>query len=269
MPQEEIQDENVEPEFPHEKLASLDEKISNMRWVVPVLPDQELECLLKVSIELSRKGLDTRSEACQRFFREGLTTSFKKILTDDAVSSWKPNIHLCINQNCLRLVELCVIKLPHDWFPLLDLLAMVFNPNNKFHTYNASRQSETAGPTANLSEEELFARPANDFRTARGWLVDLINKFGELGGFQSLLERFQTGKNLSVAIVHALIKPFGLCYEYLTTHTINKYLLPVLVSLGVKKKILMVLNMFFFCAGNDTFNSRQTHGRGAEARGQE
>lgn len=76
-------------------------------------------------------GLDVHSEACQRFFREGLTISFTKILTDDAVNSWKFNIHHCIYQNCERLVELCVVKLSQDWFPLLDLLAMVFNPNNK------------------------------------------------------------------------------------------------------------------------------------------
>ncbi|XP_022918953.1 ubiquitin carboxyl-terminal hydrolase 9X [Onthophagus taurus] len=227
-PFEEAPDDGIEPDFPHDKLQTLDEKISNVRWVVPVLPDQELECLLKASIELSRRGLDTRSEACQRFFQEGLTISFTKILTDDAVSSWKPNIHACINQNCVRLVELCVIKLPHDWFPLLDLLAMVFNPNNKFHTFNASRSSETAGLGSNLSEEELYARPLNDLRTTRGWLVDLINKFGELGGFKLLLERFQSGKSLSVAVVNALLRPFGLSYEYLTPHTINKYILPIL-----------------------------------------
>lgn len=45
-----------EPEFPHAKLASLDEKISNLRWVVPVLPEQELECLLQASIDLAKKG---------------------------------------------------------------------------------------------------------------------------------------------------------------------------------------------------------------------
>lgn len=39
-------------------------------------------------------GLDTRSEACQRFFREGLTISFTKILTDEAVSGWKYEIHV-------------------------------------------------------------------------------------------------------------------------------------------------------------------------------
>ena len=39
-------------------------------------------------------GVDTRSEPCQRFFRDGLTTSFTKILTDDAVSGWKFEIHV-------------------------------------------------------------------------------------------------------------------------------------------------------------------------------
>lgn len=227
---DDVQEENCEPEFPKDKLASLDEKISNLRWVVPVLADQELECLLKVSIDLAKKNLDTRSEACQRFFRDGLTVSFTKILTDDAVSSWKPNIHGCIYQNCLKLVELCVAKLAFDWFPLLDLLAMVLNPNNKFHSFNCSRQSESAGPLSSLTEEELFARPSSDPRNPRGWLVDLVNKFGELGGFQILLDRFQSGKNLTVSVVFALLRPFGLCYEYLTSHTIHKYILPILVS---------------------------------------
>lgn len=226
-----VQDDKEEPDFPKDKLATLDDKISNLRWVVPVLPDQELEILLKASIDLAKKNLDTKSEACQRFFREGLTVSFTKILTDDAVSSWKSNIHVCIYKNCLKLIELCVAKLSHDWFPLLELLAMVLNPNNKFHTFNSSRQSETAGAGCNLSEEELFARPSSDPRNPRGWLVDLINRFGELGGFQKLLERFQNGKNLNVSVVYALLTPFGFCYEFLTPHTIHKYVLPILVSI--------------------------------------
>jgi ubiquitin carboxyl-terminal hydrolase 9/24 len=47
-----------EPEFPHAKLATLDEKISSPRWVVPVLPDQELECLMQAAINLCRTGND-------------------------------------------------------------------------------------------------------------------------------------------------------------------------------------------------------------------
>ncbi|RZF45226.1 hypothetical protein LSTR_LSTR012649 [Laodelphax striatellus] len=199
-----------EPEFPHAKLVTLDEKISSTRWVVPVLPEQELEVLINAAIHL-----------------EGLTISFTKILTDDAVNSWKYNIHSCILNNCSRLVELDVVKLNQDWFPLLDLLAMVFNPNNKTSSYNASRQSESVPLASNLADEELYARPPPDARSPRGWLVDLINKFGSLDGFQILLERFQTGKNLTIPVIYALLRPFGLCYELLTVHTVTKYFMPI------------------------------------------
>lgn len=42
--------------FPETKLRSLIAKISSPRWVVPVLPDQELECLLNYAIELTKAG---------------------------------------------------------------------------------------------------------------------------------------------------------------------------------------------------------------------
>lgn len=42
--------------FPEAKLRMLIAKISNPRWVVPVLPDQELECLLNYAIELTKAG---------------------------------------------------------------------------------------------------------------------------------------------------------------------------------------------------------------------
>lgn len=99
----------------------------------------------------------------------------------------------------------------------------------RFHTFNATRPSDSVPAGVALSEEELFARPSSDSRAPRGWLVDLINRFGVLGGFQALLERFQTGKNLTLSVVYALIRPFGLCYEYLTVHTVTKFLMPVLV----------------------------------------
>jgi len=38
----------------------------------------------------------------------------------------------------------------------------------------------------------------------QGWLVDLVNHFGALNGFQILLDRFQ--KNLSVPVIAALIR---------------------------------------------------------------
>ncbi|XP_013915738.1 PREDICTED: probable ubiquitin carboxyl-terminal hydrolase FAF-X [Thamnophis sirtalis] len=219
--------EDEEPAFPHTDLAKLDDMINRPRWVVPVLPKGELEVLLEAAIELSKKGLDVKSEACQRFFRDGLTISFTKILTDEAVSGWKFEIHRCIINNTHRLVELCVAKLAQDWFPLLELLAMALNPHCKFHLYNGTRPSETVPAGAQLAEDELYARPP-DPRSPKGWLVDLINKFGTLNGFQILHDRFMSGSALNVQIIAALIKPFGQCYEFLTLHTVKKYFLPII-----------------------------------------
>ena len=75
------------------------------------------------------------------------------------MSSWKPEIHKCILRNSERLLELIVCKLSQDWFPLLDLLAVLFNPNNKFHTFNSNRPPETYSLDTPIADDELFARP--------------------------------------------------------------------------------------------------------------
>ena len=131
--------------FPVQKLNKLDELINNPRWVIPVLPKAELEVLLEASIELAEAGIDHKSVECQRFYKDGLVHSFTKIMTDEAVSSWRLDIHKCILKNCERLVKLCVLKLQDEQFPLLDLLGLVLNPNNKFHVYNANKVSVAFG----------------------------------------------------------------------------------------------------------------------------
>ena len=40
----------------------------------------------------------------------------------------------------------------------------------------------------------------------QGWLVDLVNKFGQLEGFKILLDRFTNGPPLSVPVIAALVK---------------------------------------------------------------
>lgn len=39
-------------------------------------------------------GLDAKSSLCQRFFRDGLTSSFNKVLTDEALLGWKQEIQV-------------------------------------------------------------------------------------------------------------------------------------------------------------------------------
>lgn len=127
--EEEVEEEELG--FPIIKLVNLEEKIHSQRWIVPVLPDQELVSLLNLSIEFCKRGLDINSEGCQKFFRDAMILSFTRILTDDAVNSWKINIQQCIMNNCMKLVELLVLKLDDDTFPSLEILGMLFNPLNK------------------------------------------------------------------------------------------------------------------------------------------
>ena len=49
-------DENGEPIFPNNELASLDEMVNRPKWVIPVLPNGELEVLIDASIKLAKKG---------------------------------------------------------------------------------------------------------------------------------------------------------------------------------------------------------------------
>lgn len=102
--------ETSEPpeDFPLSKLATLDEQLGRPKWVVPVRPGDELEMLLRAAIKLAKEGItynficiikfflgrDQEFEQCQRFYKEGLTTSFVRILTDDAVNTWKADIQV-------------------------------------------------------------------------------------------------------------------------------------------------------------------------------
>ncbi|XP_046853983.1 probable ubiquitin carboxyl-terminal hydrolase FAF-X [Xenia sp. Carnegie-2017] len=219
-----ILDENGCPVFPIEELSRLDEMIGRQKWVVPVLPKCELEILLRTSIKLCRAGLDTKSEQCQRFFREGLTVSFQKILNDDAVHSWKYEIQKCIYNSTKLLIELCVLKLSQDWFVLLDMLALAFNPHCRFHIFNAGRAAMNCGQVAQDGEMEIFATP----RSSKGWLIDFVNHFGMLGGFKLLQERICNGGSLSVSLLAALIRPFGPCAQVLCSGTVKKYFAPVI-----------------------------------------
>lgn len=58
----------------------------------------------------------------------------------------------------------------------------------------------------------------------------MLDRFGSLRGFDILLERFQSRRNLTVPVIYALIRPFGLCIEFLTVHTLFTYFLPIVVS---------------------------------------
>lgn len=96
-----------------------------------------------------------------RFYRDGLTVSFMKILTDEAVNSWKYNIHFCIFNSCAKFMQLCALHLKRDNSYLLELLSVVLDPDNKFNTFNISRQaanSSFVGLAANAKNENSIGQ---------------------------------------------------------------------------------------------------------------
>lgn len=62
--------------------------------------------------------------------------------------------------------------------------------------------------------------------------MDFLNRFGDLGGFEKIFTRILSSETkLTVPVVVALLKPWGLCYEYLTQSTIKKYFTPIIVRI--------------------------------------
>ncbi|CAF1048629.1 unnamed protein product, partial [Didymodactylos carnosus] len=221
-----ICDENGDPKFPLDDLIKLEEQLNQTRWVVPVLSDGELIKCLRAAIKLAKHKLDIKSEPCQRFIRDSLVNSFTKILCDEAVQMWKLEIFKHIYQNSMLFIHLCVLKLEDDCLPLLDVLGMLMNPTCRYHQSNLSRQSDYQLP----DNIEPFA--SSDYRgTQRGWLVDFINRFGVLGGFEKVHSRFistELHPKLTISIVVLLLKPWGLCHDYLTPNTVKKYFFPII-----------------------------------------
>lgn len=103
-----------------------------------------------------------------RFYRDGLTVSFMKILTDEAVNAWKYNIHYCILNSCAKFMQLCALHLKRDNSYLLELLSVVLDPDNKFNTYNISRQATNSSfltLTANAKNENLIGQQSSAIST--------------------------------------------------------------------------------------------------------
>lgn len=217
-----------EPAFPLDILASLDEQLNRPRWVVPVLPKSDLETLLEVSIKLAREGLDVKSEPCQRFFRDGLSLSFVRVLDDDAVNAWNPDIQSYILTNTKLLVELCAVKVDQDWFPLMELLARALNPNCKWNNFNREQKSEWLQKAEAAGTADSLFSCSPDDKEPRGWLCDLINIFGDNGGFEAFHAHLCSGRDaLSVTVIAAQIRPFANCIDYIAEWCVKKFIAPV------------------------------------------
>jgi ubiquitin carboxyl-terminal hydrolase 9/24 len=96
---------------------------------------------------------------------------------------------------------------------------------SRWNLYNGPEPSLTYVQGVDVST--LFARPIDSMKhNMKGRLVDLINIFGQCGGFEKLKKRI-CEREFTVPILAAILKPFGHCYGFITPGVYEECIVPV------------------------------------------
>eukprot|EP00051_Salpingoeca_urceolata_P010816 m.132959 g.132959 ORF g.132959 m.132959 type:complete len:2404 (+) comp16869_c0_seq3:193-7404(+) len=219
--------------FPTKLMASLDAVINIVQWNVPIRQDQALAVCTRAATSLIRAGRGDDPDL-QKYLKTSLPNAYGKLLTDRAVTGWQPSVHTQVRDLLALLCELIVVCLDPDsgQTPLLGLMRLLFSPNTLFHDHNERQPSLSdavvVGPDGSEGEQFATIGPAH---APHGWLVDIYNQFGELGGFDFLVEyiRRQGGEELVPWHLACLVGPFGDGAFLLTPSCCTKYFEPLRV----------------------------------------
>uniref|UniRef100_A0A4W6CTL0 Ubiquitin carboxyl-terminal hydrolase 24 n=1 Tax=Lates calcarifer TaxID=8187 RepID=A0A4W6CTL0_LATCA len=228
-------------EFPTTNLYELESRVFTDHWSIPYKREESLGKCLIASTCLARHGLADADENCKRFMDRCMPEAFKKLLTSSAVHKWGTEIHEGIYNMLMLLVELVAERVKQDPVPvnLMGVLTMAFNPDNEYHFKNRMKACQRNWAEVFGEEANMFAvSPSNTYqKEPHGWLVDLVNRFGELGGFTAIQTKLNT-EEIEIACVSALVQPLGVCAEYLNSSLVQPMLDPV-----IHKMITYVQNL--------------------------
>ncbi|XP_056894156.1 ubiquitin carboxyl-terminal hydrolase 24 isoform X2 [Takifugu flavidus] len=228
-------------EFPTTNLYELESRVFTDHWSIPYKREESLGKCLIASTCLARHGLAEADENCKRFMDRCMPEAFKKLLTSSAVHKWGTEIHEGIYNMLMLLVELVAERVKQDPVPvnLMGVLTMAFNPDNEYHFKNRMKTCQRNWAEVFGDEANMFAiSPSNSYqKEPHGWLVDLVNRFGELGGFTAIQAKLNADE-IEIASVSALVQPLGVSAEYLNSSLVQPMLDPV-----IHKMITYVQNL--------------------------
>uniref|UniRef100_A0A8D0AM99 ubiquitinyl hydrolase 1 n=1 Tax=Sander lucioperca TaxID=283035 RepID=A0A8D0AM99_SANLU len=228
-------------EFPTTNLYELESRVFTDHWSIPYKREESLGKCLIASTCLARHGLADADENCKRFIDRCMPEAFKKLLTSSAVHKWGTEIHEGIYNMLMLLVELVAERVKQDPVPvnLMGVLTMAFNPDNEYHFKNRMKACQRNWAEVFGEEANMFAvSPSNTYqKEPHGWLVDLVNRFGELGGFTAIQTKLNADE-IEIACVSALVQPLGVGAEYLNSSLVQPMLDPV-----IHKMITYVQNL--------------------------
>ncbi|XP_061594074.1 ubiquitin carboxyl-terminal hydrolase 24 isoform X3 [Cololabis saira] len=227
-------------EFPTTNLYELESRVFTDHWSIPYKREESLGKCLIASTCLARHGLADADENCKRFIDRCMPEAFKKLLTSSAVHKWGTEIHEGIYNMLMLLVELVAERVKQDPVPvnLMGVLTMALNPDNEYHFKNRMKACQRNWAEVFGEEANMFAVSPNTYqKEPHGWLVDLVNRFGELGGFTAIQTKLNI-EEIEIACVSALVQPLGVCAEYLNSTLVQPMLDPV-----IHKMITYVQNL--------------------------
>uniref|UniRef100_A0A3P9QAJ6 Ubiquitin carboxyl-terminal hydrolase 24 n=1 Tax=Poecilia reticulata TaxID=8081 RepID=A0A3P9QAJ6_POERE len=221
-------------EFPTTNLYELESRVFTDHWSIPYKREESLGKCLIASTCLARHGLADADENCKRFVDRCMPEAFKKLLTSSAVHKWGTEIHEGIYNMLMLLVELVAERVKQDPVPvnLMGVLTMALNPDNEYHFKNRMKSCQRNWAEVFGDEANIFAvSPSNTYqKEPHGWLVDLVNRFGELGGFAAIQTKLSS-EEIEIACVSALVQPLGVCAEYLNSSLVQRLVsIPDLLS---------------------------------------
>uniref|UniRef100_A0AAY5EM52 UBA domain-containing protein n=1 Tax=Electrophorus electricus TaxID=8005 RepID=A0AAY5EM52_ELEEL len=227
-------------EFPTTNLYELESRVFTDHWSIPYKREESLGKCLIASTSLARLGLADADENCKRFMDRCMPEAFKKLLTSSAVHKWGTEIHEGIYNMLMLLVDLVAERVKQDPIPtgLMGVLTMAFNPDNEYHFKNRMKASQRNWAEV-FGEDGMFAvSPSTSYqKEPHGWLVDLVNRFGEMGGFTAIQSKLNQ-EEMEIGSVSALVQPLGVCAEYLNSSLVQPMLDPV-----IHKMITYVQNL--------------------------
>uniref|UniRef100_A0A671LMJ9 Ubiquitin carboxyl-terminal hydrolase 24 n=1 Tax=Sinocyclocheilus anshuiensis TaxID=1608454 RepID=A0A671LMJ9_9TELE len=227
-------------EFPTTNLYELESRVFTDHWSIPYKREESLGKCLIASTCLARLGLADADENCKRFTDRCMPEAFKKLLTSSAVHKWGTEIHEGIYNMLMLLVDLVAERVKQDPIPigLMGILTMAFNPDNEYHFKNRMKACQRNWAEV-FGEDSMFAvSPSSSYqKEPHGWLVDLVNRFGEMGGFTAIQCKLNQ-EEIEIGCVSALVQPLGVCAEYLNSSLVQPMLDPV-----IHKMITYVQNL--------------------------
>uniref|UniRef100_A0A914XAR3 UBA domain-containing protein n=1 Tax=Plectus sambesii TaxID=2011161 RepID=A0A914XAR3_9BILA len=219
-------------EFPTTHLYELESRVLTSSWNVPFGPKESLARCLHAARCLAREKLCEGDDGCNRFMGNVLVEAFNKLLNSAEVQNrWNKETLDGILLMHLSLVAFVVERLAYLPIPinLLKIIAQLFDPNSnymqktKLRYFQRDKWEEAFGST-----ENAYAVPRCDDSTPEyGFLLEVLNEFGSLGGFDRMLSLFNDDEHkIDAQGMYSLLHPLRLSAEFLNREKMKPILKP-------------------------------------------